>query len=206
MNSETICPVKRALKALFCPWPSVHNVLIFLCFVFLFSLFNLSASEWASWVQALGSILAIFVAIAVSNASEIRFRKEELKRVKVFKLSILNLIRSLEISVAELHKGITDSDVSENLNLRNMLEAVEDDLRVLNGVDLMSFPEEGMLVPFMSIKPFVKEVLLSARELILNSDIDSLDYCEAVVNLDRAVNGFNKSYKEVRNAARISTE
>lgn len=181
-------------------------MLIFLCFIFLFSLFNLSASEWASWVQALGSILAIFVAIAVSNASEIRFRKEELKRVKVFKLSILNLIRSLEISVAELHKGITDSDVSENLNLRNMLEAVEDDLRVLNGVDLMSFPEEGMLVPFMSIKPFVKEVLLSARELILNSDIDSLDYCEAVVNLDRAVNGFNKSYKEVRNAARISTE
>ncbi|MBJ2345533.1 MULTISPECIES: hypothetical protein [Pseudomonas] len=62
MPVEKRCPVKLWLNTVFNPWPSAHNVLIILAVVFLLSLVKLSASEWASWVQAAGSIAAIVAA------------------------------------------------------------------------------------------------------------------------------------------------
>ncbi|GEM_PF-7095414 len=61
------CPVKLVLRKVFCPWPSVHNVLIILSVLFLLSLVDLTAGEWASWVQAFGSIAAILGAFALSG-------------------------------------------------------------------------------------------------------------------------------------------
>lgn len=78
MAVEKRCPVKRGLSAVFCPWPSAHNVLMILTAVFLLSLINLTASEWASWVQAIGSILAIIYAVNIAN-SQYR-RSEQLRK------------------------------------------------------------------------------------------------------------------------------
>jgi hypothetical protein len=67
MVSDKRCPVKRVLKMLFYPWPSVQNVLLVLAALYLIIRIDLTASEWASWVQAVGSIAAILGAFALSN-------------------------------------------------------------------------------------------------------------------------------------------
>lgn len=198
--------MKRALKAIFCPWPSAQNVLIFIFLIYLLSLVDLSFSDWAAWVQALGSIFAIFVAIAVSNTAEVRLRKDTIKRGRVFKMAIINLVRSLEFSVVELHREITDPDPSKDLNLSDLLTEVEQNLSALNGVDLLGFPEEGMLVPFMSIKAVIKEMLISARKVVSASDMDSLDQFEVVKKIDRTFSVFNENYKKLRDASRGNDE
>lgn len=79
MGSEKRCPVKRALKNIFCPWPSVHNFLLILTSIYLLSLVDLTASEWASWVQAVGSIAAILGAFALSNIQVRRQAESQLE-------------------------------------------------------------------------------------------------------------------------------
>ncbi len=70
MKIEKRCPFKRGLKKVFCPLPSAHNVLLFLAILFLLSLANLSADEWANWAQAIGSIAAIMGAFYISQAQQ----------------------------------------------------------------------------------------------------------------------------------------
>ncbi|KPG98385.1 hypothetical protein AEQ67_13620 [Pseudomonas sp. RIT-PI-q] len=67
MANEKHCPFKRWLRKAFCPWPSVHNILLLLAMLYLLSLVHLTASEWASWVQAIGSIGAIWGALALGR-------------------------------------------------------------------------------------------------------------------------------------------
>ncbi len=67
MALEKHCPFKQQLRKIFCPWPSAHNVLLALAMIFFLSLVKLTASEWASWVQAFGSIFAIAGALSVSR-------------------------------------------------------------------------------------------------------------------------------------------
>jgi hypothetical protein len=74
-------------KKLFKPWCSVQNVLVVLSVIFLVALtivhFSLNSSEIASWVQAIGSIAAIWGAFTVSNNQvkrQIEQKEEEKKR------------------------------------------------------------------------------------------------------------------------------
>lgn len=74
-------------KELFKPWCSVQNVVVALSVIFLMALgiihFSLNSSEVASWVQAIGSIAAIWGAFTVSNSQvkrQIEQKKEDDRR------------------------------------------------------------------------------------------------------------------------------
>ncbi|MCE0912612.1 MULTISPECIES: hypothetical protein [Pseudomonas] len=69
-------------KSLFKPWLSVQNVVLVLAGIFVACLairtYSLNSSEVASWVQAFGSIAAIWGAFAISNG-QVRKAEEERK-------------------------------------------------------------------------------------------------------------------------------
>ncbi|MBS4090407.1 hypothetical protein [Pseudomonas rustica] len=70
-------------KSLFKPLLSVQNIVLAIALIFGVSLLNLSSSELASWVQAVGSIAAIWGAFTVSNnqvRQQIDQKKESDKR------------------------------------------------------------------------------------------------------------------------------
>ena len=73
-------------KELFKPWCSVQNVALALSVLFLMALaiahFNLNSSEMASWVQAIGSIAAIWGAFTVGNN---QVKRQEEQRLLVSK-------------------------------------------------------------------------------------------------------------------------
>ncbi|MFJ2379871.1 hypothetical protein [Pseudomonas protegens] len=81
------CPVKLLFRKIFCPWPSAHNVLIVLSVIFLLGLVDLTTSEWASWVQAVGSILAIIgAALLPVWHSRVAENKREQQLVGILKV------------------------------------------------------------------------------------------------------------------------
>ena len=67
-------------KSLFKPLCSVQNVVLALSVIFILSLLNLSSSELAGWVQAIGSIVAIWGAFQISNR---QVERQELERIEV---------------------------------------------------------------------------------------------------------------------------
>lgn len=64
-------------KELMKPWMSVQNLVLVMAAIFFIALLKLTSSELASWVQAVGSIAAIWGAFSISNA-QVK-RQEELK-------------------------------------------------------------------------------------------------------------------------------
>ncbi|WP_460135942.1 hypothetical protein [Pseudomonas sp. S1_E04] len=54
------------------PWISVQNFVLACALIFLIALLKLTSSELASWVQAIGSIAAIWGALHVSNLQHYR--------------------------------------------------------------------------------------------------------------------------------------
>ncbi|WP_153046099.1 hypothetical protein [Pseudomonas sp. MF6396] len=62
MEKQKNCPVKKAIGYAREAWPSVPSVLLALSLLYFFALINLTAAEWASWVQAVGTIVAVGVA------------------------------------------------------------------------------------------------------------------------------------------------
>lgn len=65
-------------KALFKPWFSVSNVVLVTALIFVIALLKLTSSELASWVQAFGSIAAIWGAFLISNQQS---KKQEAQRI-----------------------------------------------------------------------------------------------------------------------------
>lgn len=75
-------------KDLFKPWLSVPNILLLLAVLFVIALFKLTSSELASWVQAIGSIAAIWGAFVISNSQVARQMKykedEDLRKARAY--------------------------------------------------------------------------------------------------------------------------
>lgn len=73
-------------KSLFKPWLSVQNVVLVLAGIFVACLairtYSLNSSEVASWVQAFGSIAAIWGAFAISNGQVMRAQQEKKEEAK----------------------------------------------------------------------------------------------------------------------------
>lgn len=73
----------------FKPWNSVQNAVLFLAICFFIALFDFNKSELASWVQAVGSIAAIWGAFQISNrqtekqnAEKATAEKQKSERIK----------------------------------------------------------------------------------------------------------------------------
>ena len=71
-----------AFLNIFKPWLSVPNVLLGIAAVFVIALLDLTSSELASWVQAIGSIAAIWGAFMVSHHQMQRQQAEKLSELR----------------------------------------------------------------------------------------------------------------------------
>lgn len=73
-------------NSLFRPWVSVQNIVLFLALAYIvllgIRLYDLGPSDIASWVQAVGSIVSIWGAFAISRD---QFKKAEIKENKLNK-------------------------------------------------------------------------------------------------------------------------
>ena len=62
-------------KSLFKPWVSVQNTVLLMVLIFIAALLKLTSSELASWVQAIGSIAAIWGALKVNQMQQENVQK-----------------------------------------------------------------------------------------------------------------------------------
>jgi hypothetical protein len=66
-------------KELLKPWMSVQNVVLIGAVIFMIALFKPTSSELAGWVQAVGSIAAIWGALYVSRSEQKKREESDLK-------------------------------------------------------------------------------------------------------------------------------
>lgn len=108
-------------KSLFKPWLSVQNVTIGLSIAFLFGLairrYELSSNEIAAWVQAVGSVAAIFTAIVVAHRDSSLRQKSELNSRKG------GLVRALAVTSDAIERVESAFDAANNFGTNSNLVA-----------------------------------------------------------------------------------
>lgn len=108
-------------KSLFKPWLSVQNVTIGLSIAFLIGLairrYELSSNEIAAWVQAVGSVAAIFTAIVVAHRDSSLRQKSELNSRKG------GLVRALAVTSDAIERVESAFDAANNFGTNSNLVA-----------------------------------------------------------------------------------
>jgi hypothetical protein len=164
------------------------------------------ASSWieahpgmASWVQAVGTILAIAVAIYIAQLPEKRHRKEEASRIRVMKMAIVNIANGAAGSITDLRDEVAEINSSQFVFPDALLMAAEAHMTTLSSVDLTKFPNEVMLVPFMSIKAEMESGISNCK-MLKGTNINQLDQFSAQSKLDAAANNIHSSILALREA------
>lgn len=110
-------------KELFKPWLSVQNVVLAIALIFVIALLKLKSSELASWVQAIGSIAAIWGAFQISNrqaekqnAERAQAEKQKAERIKSV---LLLLARNQREQLRLLHSTVFNAIEDFGLNTIN---------------------------------------------------------------------------------------
>ncbi|MDP3814231.1 hypothetical protein [Pseudomonas sp.] len=110
----------------------------------------------SDWVQALGSIGALVVAIWIST----RQRREQIndahRREKVVSRAVIEIAVRAVDALAQLEKACGPSNRLFDLSRRNPVEEAIDlvdmSLLTMNGIEMVSLPNEYMIPPLFLIK------------------------------------------------------
>jgi hypothetical protein len=156
-------------------------------------------NEAAGWVQAIGAMVAIAVAIGIAHVPERRHRKEEASKTKVMKLAIVNIAIGAEGSITDLRDEVAEINSSQIVFPDASLMAAKAQMITLNSVDLTKFPNEEMLVPFMRIKAQM-EFGLSVCKTLKLSNLSDVDRFLALNQLEAAANNVSSSFLLLRQA------
>lgn len=156
----------------------------------------------ASWIQTIGSIIAIAVAVWIASVPERRHRKEQLDKENVMKLAIVNIALGAEAAINALRDEVSEVDYSEGLFPDSLLMASEASMVTLSSVDLTSFPNLNMLVPFMKIKAQMELAIAVCKTLKLNQLSDADKFLEER-KLDSAANNISASLSALKKASSL---
>lgn len=196
MAIEVRCPFKRGLRKVFCPWPSPHNVLLFLAAVFLLSLIDMDKGQWASWVQAIGSMVAICVAIYIAQLPERRHRLDEAKKTRVMTRAIIHIAEAALYSLEELRDEANETSEYGVVDLGAKIAAAEAEMITVSSVDLTAFPTETMLVPFIRVKAQMAKGISHAK-VMKQLDVSGADFFINLSAVDKAANNMRSAVLEL---------
>lgn len=112
---------------------------------------RLSATDWAAWVQAVGSVGAIvgaFLVLNMQNQHDQEERKEQERKTKRDKLSSL---RWVMVNLAELFEDCAKSVGSEHAAWELKAGQIAEQGKILNSISYFEYPDSSIL-------PRVREV------------------------------------------------
>ncbi|MFL8988637.1 hypothetical protein Q8X48_12940 [Pseudomonas sp. QLc11A] len=157
----------------------------------------------ASWVQALGVLITIVVAIVVAKWPEKRLRREQSDKTRVMKHAIVNIALGADGAISALRDEVDEIDWSKTSFPDALLMATEAHMITLSSVDLTNFPNEEMLVPFMRIKAEMESGVSACKSLKLSIPSE-LDRFATLTRLDAAANNIRASFLVLRRAASVT--
>lgn len=137
-------------KELLKPWISVQNFVLAFAVIFFIALFDLSSSELASWVQAIGSITAIAAAVLISSSQRREQINAEKLRVELQLEMINTLAQRADRAVPFGSTAAINLQSSKNIiiGLRFSFEAI----------NLVSLPDASLVEPICTIRDALRAI------------------------------------------------
>lgn len=150
-------------KSLFRPWFSVPNVcmafaLLYIGFLIIRT-YNLSSSEIAGWVQAIGAIVSIWAAWSIAG-SQLRRASLEARRLEIARCAgVIGILKHIE-SVVDFSFGRSN----EIANAGAIRESMSTLVSTLDRIDLMGLPSAIFVDAICEVRQKLESMLMEFRD------------------------------------------
>lgn len=138
-------------KSLFKPLISVPNIVLCLsaAFVLVLALMKveLTTSEWASWVQAVGAIVSIWAAWVIASRQSRRAEKAAIRQDSAKCAAIVGVL-NYALNVVE-QESLTENRSVNTLHLRADIEKI---LSMLDRIDLLALPNPVVVTAVCTVR------------------------------------------------------
>lgn len=165
-TSKAAAISKAKLRTLSLPARVLGALALLAAAVYAGVLWDLSKSDWAAWVQAIGSIGAILVAVAVVQFQHSRQSKDEAEKVRIERRRQLNVIKWQFSMVADTCSGVASMIGREHVAWFLQAQVIRERRNILATFPITYFPDASLLIRAQD---------LSHRLLIAAAVVDSLE-------------------------------
>ncbi|MFJ7884568.1 hypothetical protein ACIQYF_13910 [Pseudomonas sp. NPDC096917] len=116
-------------------------------------------SDSSGWIQAMGSVVAIFVAIYIASSESRRLKKERTEHERVLISGLISMTHNAALAVERLH-----ANISPNSRSAEDVAYVESSLASFMSIDLLKLPSEKTLIEVLKVRSTL-EVALQKESL-----------------------------------------
>ncbi|MCU7217570.1 hypothetical protein [Pseudomonas sp. VE 196-7] len=154
-------------KELLKPWLSVQNVVLGVAVIFVTFLmirtYELNRSEVASWVQAVGSVLAIIAAAIIASSQ----RREQLEREEVRKAVHMRTIRVLSWRA----RRAVAFQVNSALAIHSSANIISGLRLSFESLSLLDLPSPELVEPISTIRDALRALEIGLADAKINSSL-----------------------------------
>lgn len=129
-------------------------------------LWGFSKSDWAAWVQAIGTVAAVLTAVVVVKLQHKHDTKHRSETERVKQRRQLNMLRWVFISIAETCEKVATQVYSEHVAWPLEAELLQERRKLLMSISVSEFPNSALLLRALELA----EKLLAAHAVTESLD------------------------------------
>ncbi|THG87067.1 hypothetical protein E5198_00680 [Pseudomonas sp. A-1] len=193
-------------RSLFKPWFSVQNVLLALAGIFIISLFKLSATELASWVQAIGSITAVWGAFKVSQLQreqgEVQRRESDRKKAEAYYAVVSSAVTDATVLGAMAYSNSFNGGFKENWD-EYLCKMVESSFNSLKKIPAHELGSKKLVSSYAGIVSCIAQMIGKIEAAMRDTECQEQEVanaCASVVALAKLLDYNWQCYKEASSA------
>lgn len=171
---------------------AVFFVTIWLCFAYL------TKDNAPAWVQAVGSVGAIWATATVAGRQQREQEKRRLEKDRVVITAVAEIARASSMGVDQLFDLASNDQVKDKMHdFVSWIEFVERQHQTIKGIELISLPQEEMIQPFLQLTNNIQSAAESARKYIAGAKGDELRAIGTRMQLNKSIlEALAKKFKE----------
>lgn len=177
---------------------------------FLGGLEKLTVSDWAAWVQAIGTLLAIFFSarIAIKQSklqfeSSLKLQKfQDAEKRLILTESVLSIFKNAVASIKYVKNELsTRQAVYEVATKRKYydLDMLTDVLNTLRQIPIHDLPSPTLVTSVMVAIPTIRQLDIQINKALLESSkMDADDYDKLFLTIEEIYQSMTKTHKNVQ--------
>lgn len=153
---------------------SPFGVIVFIATIWL-CITYVTVESAPAWVQAFGSVGAIWATAKVASRQQREQSKYRLEKDRVVIAAVAEIARAASMGVEQIYElAINDQVKARTFEFVNQIEYVEKQLQTIKGIELISLPKEEMIQPFLQLNHNIQSATEGARKYLAGVSGDEL--------------------------------
>jgi hypothetical protein len=149
--------------------------------------YNLSKSDWAAWVQAIGSIGAILAAVGVVQYQHRQQARLALEAKRIERRMRLNTLMAIFTAIGQIVDDCASKVNEENIAWWMQAERLKEAKMLLSSIPLFELPDHGVVLRFSEISEALQRAKAMADALSVKRSPEVREKIQKMISLTSVI-------------------